>query len=750
MPAPSLHEKSGSEAKPRYAAGTPVEYYSSGNGGWIQGKVLGFTKEGLYELDVQPNALPEKVRLPAASIPLVGGTQYAPNTLVEYFSPSCNKWIGAKVIGWDIQGFYVLDVEAKAPPVRVRLPVAAPVPSHGDAVAVVTLCGTSVPASSLHEKAGDEAKPRYAAGTPVEYYSCRNGGWIRGKVLGSTNAGLYDLDVQPNALPEKVRLPMVASLPSPDAGGTRYAANTLVEYHRSSDGRWIDAKVLGFNAHGFYMLDVEANAPPDMVRLPEAAVPSYGDAVAVRTLCRARAPVPETNNEIDTSICPYTRGTFTNMDGLLSMVEEEALAPIRGKYLLDLLEDGGCLVRRQGLPSAAFWTACALRNAAQALDQDMAPGFKGFANVFVALSYRWISADHPDPDGHHLKIVCRAIRSFLRCVDDVALFWDFASLFQNPGRTPEQDVLFKKGLLGCNVWYGHQQSTVWLQSCMPEGFCGPSYNLSGWCFVEATVSSVIKATDKRVDLGAQSSSRVPLSPQRVAHLLKHEKHFTNKSDINQVVSMYEQFFSIAASETALRFPKARWDASHIRELTEVLPKFVLAAELDLSHNDIASDGGHALARLLVVSSSVTDFNLRTNNIKDQDVVAFAGVLKKHTSLRLLNLRDNGIQSKGAMVLADVLKENRSMTHLEIRFNNIGDDGVKALAAALRVNSSLVHLNLRKCCIGDVGANALSEALMTNTTLETLDLCENSIGDVGKEALAAAARVKGTIKTIHLS
>ena len=653
--------------KPRYADGTTVEYYSSQDGGWILAKVLGFTEEGHYRLDVQPNAKPEKVRLPVASISS-GGTQYAPNTPVEYRSASCDKSTDAKVLGVDEQGCHVPDVDAEVPPDKVRLPEATGVPSHGDAVPVRTFFGAPAPAPVFRAKSEDEPKPRYADGTTVEYYSSQNGGWIRAKVLGFTEEGHYRLDVQPNAKPEKVRLPVAA-------------------------------------------------------------------------------PVPEMNLETRSSV--YTRDTFTKLGGLLAPVEEDALAPIRGKYLLGVLEEGGSLVRRQELPPAAFWRAPALRDAAVALDQDIKPGFKGFANLFVALSYRWISADHPDPDGHHLKIVCRAIRFFLKSVDDIALFWDFGSLFQNPDRTSEQSVLFKKGLMGCNVWYGHQQSTVWLQSCMPGGFSGMSYDISGWCFVEATVSSAIKATNKRFDLGAPTGCRVPLSPQQVAQLLKHEKRFTNHADISHVVAMYEQFFTVVASETALSFSKAQWNAGHVRELAEVLPQFVHAAELDLSHNDIASDGAQALANLLSVSRSVTDFNLRGNNMGNRGVDAIAGVLKKHTSLRLLNPGENGILEKGAEVLAGVLKENRSITHLELRFNNIGDRGVAVLATALHVNRSISHLNLRMCCIGDVGAQALAAALKANTSLETLDLSENGIGDHGKEALVAAVQLNRTVKNLRL-
>ena len=64
---PTLPPSAGGEPArvKRYAVGTMVEYYSASVGRWIPAQVVGFTPEGNYSLDVQPNALPTKVRLPA-------------------------------------------------------------------------------------------------------------------------------------------------------------------------------------------------------------------------------------------------------------------------------------------------------------------------------------------------------------------------------------------------------------------------------------------------------------------------------------------------------------------------------------------------------------------------------------------------------------------------------------------------------------------------------------------------------------
>ena len=58
-----------------------------------------------------------------------------------------------------------------------------------------------------------------------------------------------------------------------------------------------------------------------------------------------------------------------------------------------------------------------------------------------------------------------------------------------------------EGLKSSNVWYGHAHALTWVQPELPPGFDGTSYADSGWCFVEASLSSVLKSSTRRVDIG---------------------------------------------------------------------------------------------------------------------------------------------------------------------------------------------------------------------------------------------------------
>ena len=200
---------------------------------------------------------------------------------------------------------------------------------------------------------------------------------------------------------------------------------------------------------------------------------------------------------------PSQVSKYFTLDGLLEPVESGAIAAIKGSWLVAQHQRGGVLARRQDLPPEAFWTADELRSLAERLGDD-------YGYLFVALSYRWLSREHPDPNGFHLRIVASVLRMYLggggtqgvrgdprypadksplswafkkaglhltgewganedgAALGDCALFWDFGSLFQQP-RTEEQIPLFGAGLKASNhldqllaVWEWRLGPTPWL------------------------------------------------------------------------------------------------------------------------------------------------------------------------------------------------------------------------------------------------------------------------------------------------
>ena len=151
----------------------------------------------------------------------------------------------------------------------------------------------------------------------------------------------------------------------------------------------------------------------------------------------------------------------------------------------------------------------------------------------VALSYRWLSPEHPDPDGYQLGRLLTFLRAHLGCFFgeaaakwtpgtsvpprdqlDVGVMWDFMSLAQAPRIGNEQNR-FDRGFSAINKVYGSAGSTITVQlTDTPPGVKG--YQTSGWCRFEEAVSGIIKSPSFLRDMSEWNSSR-----ERATHPTRH-------------------------------------------------------------------------------------------------------------------------------------------------------------------------------------------------------------------------------------
>ena len=344
-------------------------------------------------------------------------------------------------------------------------------------------------------------------------------------------------------------------------------------------------------------------------------------------------------------------GKYFDPDALLESIANGSIALTRGRWVAAHFEAGGKLMRRQDLPPEAFFTVDELRKLVAALGED-------WGLLFVAISYRWLTATHPDPDAFHLRIIAKVAKLYLKAekevvdvscsplVDaferagysrdeaDFGLMWDFMSLHQKPvdggERTPEEAALFKLGLGALPIWYGHAETVMWMQPELPDGFgewmsklgLAETYESSGWCFVESSVSSGVKHGDRRLNLGLRTEDRLlaygvfplrnkclnavcsanrqpPMDPDWVAQELRTNKKFTGKGDVPVVEALYRDYFEgVASTATVLNFSKLQWGDAEVATLLLVLPRYVSLTSLNMSHNGIGSDGAQRLSEAL--------------------------------------------------------------------------------------------------------------------------------------------------------
>lgn len=102
------------------------------------------------------------------------------------------------------------------------------------------------------------------------------------------------------------------------------------------------------------------------------------------------------------------------------------------------------------------------------------------------------------------------------------------------------------------------------------------------------------------------------------------------------------------------------------------------------------------------------------------VAALAEALCSNVALRSLDLSLNDLRTEGAKALAACLPTNVSMQDLRLRWNNIGAQGAVALAESLAMNRSLLTLDLRDNRISKQARQAL-EAAKSSRDVGTLTI-----------------------------
>ena len=408
---------------------------------------------------------------------------------------------------------------------------------------------------------------------------------------------------------------------------------------------------------------------------------------------------------------------FCGVDALLASIESMAVAPLRGRFLLQLAKEGTRVERRQDLPAHAFWTASELRELLEKLSK--LPGLNAkqaerrLLMLFHTLACPWLSPEHCDPNRTHLEIIAEVVEARLcpgsntLCANvfeplglhsetaDCILFWDFCSLYQpksldDDDRTPDELELFREGSAVTHVWFGHERTTVWMQTEMPATHRGLTFSQSGWCACESWMSNVVKAeTAARLDLGLRNQTILkepesryairgpppgrylelkkkcepertpPMAPDRAASLLnpsltKGLLHFDNEQDRDLCFELYRSLFvSLAPVKQELIFTaKAlklasgeRWSVSDFRSLADALPFFRGCKVLDFDRHPMGDDACKTIMEALADKTcmpALETLRMCHCRLGDKSGQAIADAFRKRgkTAVRVLELLGN--------------------------------------------------------------------------------------------------------------
>lgn len=172
--------------------------------------------------------------------------------------------------------------------------------------------------------------------------------------------------------------------------------------------------------------------------------------------------------------------------------------------------------------------------------------------------------------------------------------------------------------------------------------------------------------------------------------------------------------------------------------------------LDIADNRLFADGIRAVARILRKNFTLTSLNASDNNAGVAAADIFAA-LRTNTTLKTLQLKGNNLTDGMHAPIRRALDENSTLTQLDLSFNQLRDTAVLGVAAALaKPDASLKHLNLKWNKITAAGAAAVAAALKDNDTLILLDMSWNSLGDRGGILIGEAVATNRKLRKLDLS
>ena len=167
--------------------------------------------------------------------------------------------------------------------------------------------------------------------------------------------------------------------------------------------------------------------------------------------------------------------------------------------------------------------------------------------------------------------------------------------------------------------------------------------------------------------------------------------------------------------------------------------------LDMRYCHLTTSHSVCLGQLLrhPIHCKIEELDLSGCSMTSDGVEVVSGLSHNHT-LRELDLSENQIGSEGAVAVATMLKRNSSLERLRLAGCSIGSSGGVELGVALERNKTLRVLGLSVNAIGDDGVRGLCVGLENNSSLEVLYLGgDKSLGEEGVSLLLKCVEEKNT-------
>ena len=139
--------------------------------------------------------------------------------------------------------------------------------------------------------------------------------------------------------------------------------------------------------------------------------------------------------------------------------------------------------------------------------------------------------------------------------------------------------------------------------------------------------------------------------------------------------------------------------------------------------------------------TVSQIELRNNNIGDEGAKKLSNILKVATSLVHVDLRSNEINNAGLMHLFTSIGESKSITSFlggnvnSMQKNWIREDGLEAIEFMVATNPLLSILDLSGIWMGDKGLEILLNGMKVHKSMVSLNISDNNISSNSMTHLA---------------
>lgn len=366
---------------------------------------------------------------------------------------------------------------------------------------------------------------------------------------------------------------------------------------------------------------------------------------------------------------PSDPDNFLRLAGIKAALEDRDTVLVRGDWVIGLGISGGVLPRRQEVPEGAIVQPSRLTS------QDK----------IVAVSYCWLTEEHPDPQGNQLQIMSRVLWQFSQYWDgaNVAIFIDWCSLYQEP-RSKSEKAAFHRSLRHIHLWYTHQDISLWMLTKFPDEQSTRRYWDRGWPTFEHALAGLVTPARMVLDLGkldegcedflstirtCVAKRPAPEDPESFYQTLL-TKSLSKGADRSLLEEKYQEAFQAAVVQaTKLYYSTLGWEDGEIVKLSVTLPNCTHLTALDLSDNRITPDGFTNFCHCLPSCTALARLALDKNLLRNRGLELLSHVLPRCFSLKWLDLRHNQIGKLGV----DRLACCHMPTHLrfvDLRGNNV--------------------------------------------------------------------------------